>query len=424
MTPPPAVNDAGILISANESIRPVAAQERIQSVDVLRGWALFGILMVNMEFFAWPLSFMFFPQTWANPMDTLSENFMKVFFQGKFYTLFSTLFGWGFSIYLLKGERAGKSAIGTYVRRIVVLLIIGAIHAYLIWMGDILLIYSFTAFILLLFRKAKPKTLVLWAAILLLLPVGMSLAGAVAKMDPAKAKEIQADSDKHETQLKGLAESGLRVYPSGSFAEVTAQRTREYNSMIPFMLFFGPGILAMFLMGLYAGRKGLLHDVKAHLPFLRKLMWLGFAIGIPASVFTVWASHLTNLMGPSFLGSGIMLAGAFGNPALSYAYASALILLTQDSAWALRLRPVAMAGRMALTNYLMMSLICITIFYSHGLGMYGKMGPRWFPLIVIAIYGVELVWSTWWLKRFHFGPMEWFWRTMTYGKAQPMRIGH
>ncbi len=412
-----------ILDASASIIRPVAAPERVHTIDLLRGWALFGILMVNMEIFAWPLSFMFFPQTWSNPWDTAMENAVRIFAQGKFYTLFSTLFGLGFSFFLLKGERAGMSALGTYARRILVLLAIGAIHAYLIWMGDILFVYALVAWPLLLFRKAKPKTLLIWASILLLSSVFMMLAGAIAKATDAKAAaKIQKDSQENTARFNRMAESAFRVYPSGTFAEVTRQRAWEFNSVFGFMVFFAPGILAMFLMGLYIGRKGYLHHAAQHLPLFRKVMIGGALIGIPASIYADWARHGTDMMGPSFTGAGIAAAGAFGNPALSYAYAAALVLLYHRTGWAARLHPVVCAGRMALTNYLMQSLICTFIFYSHGLGKYGKIGPAYLPLIVVAIYAVELMWSPWWLQRFQFGPAEWLWRTLTYGKAQPMRI--
>jgi uncharacterized protein len=408
---------------ATASIAPVSAQERIHTVDLLRGWALLGILAVNMEFFAWPLSYMFFPQSWANPWDAFVENAIKIFAQGKFYTLFSTLFGWGFSVYLLKGERAGKSTLFTYARRLTVLLVIGAIHAYLIWMGDILLMYAGIGFFLFLFRKAKPRTLLVWAMLLLMLPPTMMLSGALAKATNEKAAvEIQKDTQRNEAFFKELTEGAFRAYPNGTFAEVTRQRAREYNSIFGFLVFFGPTVLAMFIMGLYAGRKGYLHDAAAHLPFFRRLMWTGFAVGVAGSIFSEWAIHRTNMLGPSFLGAAVSFSDAFSDPGLGYAFASALILLSQRAGVAARLHPVAAAGRMALTNYLMQSLICTFIFYSHGLGMYGKIGPGWFPLFIVAIYGIELAWSPWWLSRFHFGPAEWLWRTLTYGKAQPMRI--
>jgi uncharacterized membrane protein YeiB len=184
-------------------------------------------------------------------------------------------------------------------------------------------------------------------------------------------------------------------------------------------------------------------------------MWIGLAIGLPGSIFSVWAMLEAGAPSPSFLSAAAILVATFANPALSAFYVSALILLFHRPAWRgrleplrnsgrmalikylmqsllillfhrpawrARLEPLRNAGRMALTNYLMQSVIATTIFYSHGLGYFGKIGPRWLPLIVLAVYFLELLWSTYWMKRFRFGPAEWLWRTLTYGKRQPMRF--
>lgn len=408
---------------AGERIRPVATGERIEVVDVLRGWALFGILWVNLEFFAWPLNYVFFPHDWSNPADHIAENVMKVLGQGKFYTLFSFLFGFGFSIYLLKGAQAARSAVPVYARRLLVLLAIGAIHGYLIWMGDILLVYAALGFVMLLFRNRRPKTLLIWSVIFLLLPVGiMFLAATASNMSPEVARDIEKDFAQNNAELTALGESALRVYPNGTYAEITRQRIQDYNALGSFVLFFGPGILTMFLLGLWAGKTSLFQDVAAKLGFFRKVMWIGLIIGLPGSIFALWAMLKAGPMSPSFLTASGVLVSSFANPALSAFYVSALILLFHRPAWRARLEPLRNAGRMALTNYLMQSIICTTIFYGYGLGLFGKVGPRWFLPLAIVIYALQLVWSTRWLKRFQFGPAEWLWRTLTYGKRQPMRV--
>jgi uncharacterized protein len=408
---------------AREAIRPVSASERIEIVDVLRGWALFGILWVNIEFFAWPLNYIFQPHDWGNLGDHLAENVMKLLAQGKFYTLFSFLFGFGFSIYLLKGAQAAKSSLPTYARRLLVLLGVGTIHAYLIWMGDILLLYALLGFVMLLFRNCRPRTLLIWCLIFLLVPVAMTFMFATASAaNPEAAANIQKNFAESNEKLRTLGESALRVYPSGTYAEITTQRTWEYNTLFSFMMFFGPGVLAMFLLGLWAGKTGLFQNIAAKLDFFRRVMWIGLAIGLPGSIFAVWAMLEAGMMTPTFLSATATLVATFANPALSAFYVSGLILLFHHPTWRPRLEPLRNAGRMALTNYLMQSLICTTIFYGYGLGYFGKIGPRWLPLFVIAIYAMELAWSHRWMQRFQFGPAEWVWRTLTYAKRQPMRL--
>ncbi len=411
--------------TAPSVIAPVAAPERLHAVDLLRGWALLGILTVNIQFFAWPLSYMFAPHEWGNALDNAVDQGMRIFAEGKFYTLFSTLFGWGFSIYLLKGERAGRSVMPLYLRRIFALMGIGAIHAYLIWMGDILLTYSLIALPMLLFRKRSPKALLRWAVVMALIPTVLVLAISIGKAtDPKVADQIQKDTQADRVKQQQITESALRVYPHGSFAEVTRQRASEVNSLYAYLAFYGPSILAMFLMGLYIGRTGILHRAAEHLALFRKVLIVGIIIGLAGSAYYVLGRFGDDMMGPSFIMTGVMFASAFGHPALAYAYASALLLLYHRPGWATRLHPVVCAGRMALTNYLMQSLICTFIFYSHGLGKYGSVPPRYFPFIVLAIYAIELAWSPWWLQRFHYGPAEWLWRSLTYAKIQPMRIRH
>jgi uncharacterized protein len=221
---------------AGEAIRPVSTSERIEVVDVLRGWALFGILWVNMEFFAWPLNYIFVPHDWGNPADQIAENVMKVLAQGKFYTLFSFLFGFGFSIYLLKGAHAARSAVPAYARRLLVLLAIGAIHAYLIWVGDILLVYAVLGFVMLLFRNRRPKTLLIWCLVLLLVPVViMFLAAIGSAASPEVAADIEQDFAQSNAELAALGESALRVYPNGTYVEIARQRATEYNALFSFM---------------------------------------------------------------------------------------------------------------------------------------------------------------------------------------------
>jgi len=276
---------------------------------------------------------------------------------------------------------------------------------------------------MLLFRNRSPKALLRWAVVMTLIPTLLVLGISVwQSVDPEVAADVQKDTQADRVKQQQMTESALRVYPHGTFAEVTRQRAAEVNSLYSYLAFYGPSILGMFLMGLYVGRTGLLHRAAENLAFFRKVLIAGIVLGVAGSVYYVFGHFGDDLMGPSFIMTGVMFASAIGHPALAYAYASALLLLYHRPGWAERLHPVVCAGRMALTNYLMQSLICTFIFYSHGLGKFGSVPPRYFPVIVLTIYGVELAWSPWWLKRFHFGPAEWLWRSLTYAKLQPMRI--
>jgi uncharacterized protein len=402
---------------------PLAPSDRIPEVDLLRGWALLGILLVNMNYFAWPLFTLFLHRKWASPADAWTEILLGLFAQGKFYTLFSFLFGFGFSIFLLKGERAGRGVTWLFARRLLGLLAIGAAHALFLWAGDILMTYALLGFLLLLFRKASPRALLRWALVLTLLPTLFMAAGYVAvSTDPEMARAAHEDGAASQAQMRAVIDESLRVMPQGSLAEITRVRATELLVFYRFIAFFGPNVLGMFLLGLWAGRTGLLHHIPEHLGFLRRLNLIGLMVGLPLSAVAVWSMHAASMLVPSGIGVIGSLAGAIGNPALCAFYATFWILLARDPAWRARLFPMAQMGRMALSNYLLQSLLCTGVFYGTGLGLFGRYGPaRTLPLVFV-IYFAEMGLSVWWLRRFRFGPAEWLWRTLTYGKVQPMRI--
>ncbi len=411
-------------MSETQALAPVSANERLEEVDLLRGWALLGILLVNMNFFSWPLFTIFLKRQWENPADLWAEIGIGLLAQGKFYTLFSFLFGFGFSMFLLKGERQGQRALGVFARRLLVLMAIGVVHAILIWAGDILLLYSLVGFVLFLFRKARPRTLLIWWLILTLAPsLLMGVGVLAASLNPAVAVDMQKDGAEQAAAFRVIVEEGLRVYPAGSFAEITRIRSLELYSFYQFMVFFAPGVLAMFLLGLYAGKQGILHRVSEHLPLFRKLCLWGFLLGAPLSAVAVWGMYHSNMLVPSPIGLMGALAGAIGAPLLGLAYASFWVLFYQKAEWKPRLLPMRQMGRMALTTYLLQSVICVTAFYGTGFGLYGRYGPAFTLPFVFAIYFAEMALSVWWLKRFQFGPAEWLWRSLTYGKLQPMRAG-
>ena len=404
-----------------EVARPIATNERIQVIDALRGFALFGILFVNLEFFDYPITYMMQPHTWAAP-DRVFEWVMKVFFQGKFYTLFSFLFGFGFSIYLAKKTATGKSTTGLFARRLLVLLAIGFAHAYFIWVGDILNTYALFGFPLLLFRNRKPKTLLIWAAVLLLIPAMAMTAGAMARtFIPEAAKKMEQGAQRNREYVGQMEASAMRTYSRGTFAEATRQRAWEFNTLFSFVFFPGSQILAMFLVGLWAGKTGLFVDAAARLPWFDRMRWVGLGIGLPLSLLALWASEHAPPMQPSILGMVAAFSSVISHPAMAMFYAFTVVILFHNVKWRARFDPIRSAGRMALTNYLIQSLICTTIFYGYGLGYFGRVPLRYLPLFVVVIYGVELAWSGWWLRRFEFGPAEWMWRSLTYGRLQPMR---
>lgn len=405
---------------------PITAQERIEVLDVLRGFALLGILVVNMHFFSLPFtSFALEPHGFPGLADRVSEWLIRFAAQAKFYTLFSFLFGLGFAIFVTRADEKGRDGTRLFVRRILALLLIGTVHAFLIWPGDILMTYAVGGWILLLFRKRKPKTLILWAVILTLFgPLMMaSFAGLIhmGMQNPSSRVEIEKERAQQEQQMRGIYEDGMVAYSGDSYARATARRAFDVKIYWTWAPFFMPSVLAMFLVGLWAYRRGIFQDVQAHLPFVRKVWAWTLPIGIIGNGVGTYLGEITNPTWPSGLGAVGQLFFAIGAPALSMFYASSVVLLWHTG-WRERLRPLTYVGRMALTNYLLQSIVCTLLFYGYGLGMFAKMRPLyWIPLAVV-IYAAQIPLSRWWLSRFQFGPAEWLWRTLTYGKPQPMGL--
>lgn len=421
------VSEQLIITESRPMMGPTLPGERIEVLDVLRGFAILGILLVNMALFNSPFYLLVTDvKLWTGGADRLAIWLIRFFAEGKFYSLFSFLFGLGFTLQMMRAESRGARFAPFYRRRLLVLLLIGLAHAFLLWSGDILAIYAVFGFLLLLFRVRSQKTIVVWTIICLLIPIVITAAGAgfieLGRSIPEAAAEIDKAFAETVAGYEALIEQSLRVYSQGSFGEIMAQRAQDTGFLYFTLIFWGPNILAMFLIGLYVGRRKFLQNVTAHLPLIRKVMWWGLGLGLVGNLIFVVARESSN---PPILSLTTLVYTVFfaiGAPALCFFYVSAIILLVQREAWRKRLAPLAAAGRMALSNYLFQSLICTTIFYSYGLGLYGKVGPAVGIVLTIVIFIIQVALSVWWLRRFKFGPFEWFWRSLTYGKRQAMRV--
>jgi uncharacterized protein len=412
---------------AQQSTAPVQPGQRIQVIDILRGFAIFGILLVNMEFFnnsvvSYALG-LFKP---TNALDQLSRWFIAFFGEGKFYSIFAFVFGLGMAIQLHRAQEKGTRFVPFFLKRMLVLLLIGLVHAYLFWVGDILILYSVLGMALvLLFRNCRPKTLFIWTLVFLCIPILINgaLFGLVelGKMAPDGEKMMAEVLAEQKRTLESAAEIANRAYATGTFADITRQRIEDMSFMYtiwPFMVF---NVLAMFLLGLAVGKKRIFDNIQDHLPLIRKVLIGGLIVGVTGNLLYVVAGESAQRSIPS---AGVLVSiigQTFGAPALALFYMSGLTLLAQKSAWQPRLNLLASVGRMAITNYLLQTVICTLLFYGYGLGFYGKIGVAGGILLTTLIYSIQIPVSVWWLKRFRFGPVEWLWRTLTYGQRQPMK---
>ena len=393
-------------------IGPVLRQERIEAIDILRGVAILGILIVNMQLFSTPEGL---------PVDGTAERLIYFFAQEKFKALFSFLFGLGLAVQMMRAEARGAHFLPLYARRLCVLFLIGIAHFLLVWDGDILHDYALLGFVLLLFHRSSPKTLLVGAGVLLAIPMlfyGITTYSSITSHVSPQMKEWITYENGAEDN--GTSDDFSDTYARGSYAEMVTLRESELpRDMSPDT--DDAYVLAIFLLGLYAGRRRIFHDVSAHLPFIRRVQRWGLVIGV--------AGNAAFAVGGSFDPSPTSVTQNVGRlclvvaaPALMLLYASTIILVTQRETWRRRLAPLAAVGRTALSNYLLQSLICTTIFYRYGLALFGKVSPSLGVLLTITIFLIQIPLSVWWLRRFQFGPVEWLWRSLTYWQRQPMRV--
>jgi uncharacterized protein len=274
---------------------------------------------------------------------------------------------------------------------------------------------------LLLFRKRRERTLLVWAlALIVVVPVVLSSVPLVMSAVNPEAGPDPA------TQVAEMAESNaetLALFRSGDPAQLVQGNLRMLHGFwLSPEAFFLVVLFGIFLLGLYTGRRRIFEDPAAHRPLLRKLVIWGFALGIVGSVasFALRSIPLEEAMGLAWMPLASTLAATAGTVPFALAYIATATLLLERAAWRRALSAFAPVGRMALTNYLAQTVICLAIYY--GGGLVGRAGPFFGLSLAFVIFALQMLVSAWWLTRFRFGPMEWLWRSLTYGRMQPMRL--
>ena len=245
---------------------------------------------------------------------------------------------------------------------------------------------------------------------------------ALKNMQPDGAVRIAQFFAETNEVYKQAAAQTIQAYRHRTLAEILTQHQVNFKFMWAFTPFLMPNIFAMFLLGLYIGRRGILQDIPAYLPLIRRVQLVGLGLGFTGELLVILLSEITNLIVPTPLGTLRSVIHVFSGPLLALGYMSTLVLLLQKDTWRHRLAPLASMGRMSLTIYLMQTLICTIIFYHYGLGLYGQVGPAAGLILTVVIYALQIPFSLWWLTRFRFRPTEWLWRSLTYLQWQPMRL--
>jgi uncharacterized protein len=404
---------------------PVSLNDRSHILDVLRGFALFGVLLDNLfGFTGWgqltqPIKEAL--PTW--PADGILGLFELSFIHGKFYSLFSLLFGIGFSIILIRNEQKGINPYRIFYRRLFILALIGFIHCKYVWEGDILLLYALIGLLLPLFRKCKDRTLVIWAIALILSPIFIDVLKIIFHVRTGDFLEIIAQRIDKATGLP--ADDSWRTYlypPKGGWHEWRNWQESGIFYRYAYIIESNriPKVLGLFLLGFYAGRKMIYANLEQYKPLLKKLRKWGFIIGIPFSLAMAYF-EIDGKEIPNWRGLFDTISYALGVVPLSLAYAATIALWWNKKAGNTRWKYLAPMGRMALTNYLAQTVLGIGMYYGVGLGLGGDIGPSIFFPAAILVYLFQVSYSNLWFNYFYYGPMEWIWRQLTYWKRLPMK---
>lgn len=385
-------------------------EKRIAVLDVIRGFAVFGILLVNMLSFHSPYLYISFDpfSWWDTPADQALYRVIHVLAEGSFYPLFSLLFGYGLVLLMEKTTARGLNFRTVALRRLTVLLLFGMIHAFLIWHGDILIAYAVMGFIFLLFLRMSGKGMILTGALLASISAVLFSVLMFAAVSFAPEEEWMRELyDQH------AAEQTVQAYQAGSFAEISAQRFSDWSMVNN--IWNATGYLFMILPYFLLGGGAAKYRWMERIEELKRPFAAAFAVFFAAGLSLKLVPHVVD-----FNLASQFVAYAMGGPLLAIAYGLGIALLFAGNVGKglLAFSPV---GRMSLTNYIMQSVICALIFYSYGLGLYGKVSVTAGTVIAFVLFGLQMVFSRLWMNRFRYGPLEWLWRTATYMKKQPMK---
>ncbi|MFJ6198194.1 DUF418 domain-containing protein [Micromonospora sp. NPDC092111] len=368
---------------------------RINVVDALRGSALLLILLVNVAFFSSGFDFHLVDDPARGALDLLVAGLVELLFAMKAYLLFSFLFGYSFTLQLDSAARRGVAFGPAFLRRLSGLFVLGVLHAVLLFHGDILTTYALLGLVLFAVRRIETRTALLAAAAIvgvIAFVVGLAaVLGATLVPDEAAA-------------LTDGARSTLAL--RGGPGAVVLEHLRSMPAMLGGLAVQGPLAFAAFLVGLAAGRHQLLAAVPAHGTLLRRCERVGYPVGLAGAIVFAVGGGTANLTG--------LMVSIVTAPFLAAAYAATLLRLF--TRWSRVADAFAPAGRMALTNYLGQSLVCVLVFTGVGLGLVGRTAPAQTLLIALLIFVTQMLASSWWLRRFRYGPVEGVLRAWTHGK--------
>jgi uncharacterized protein len=418
--------DTGMIDTAPPSVPhngPVTEKERIVSLDVLRGFAVLGILVMNIQ------SFSMIGAAYMNPhaYGDLGGTNLFVWFVShlladmKFMAVFSMLFGAGVVLMAERREAAGKPAAGLHYRRMLWLLLFGAAHGWLLWYGDILFAYAVCGLWVYLLRKRSPKTLIIVGIVVVAVSSAITLFWQLTMpwWPPEQVEQMNDEWWAPPPEVVAEENASYR----GTWTEQQVYRGPAVLFMQTFVLLTSMiwrcGGLMLVGMALYKlGHFSALRDDAGYF----RMIAAGVFIGLPLIAIGVWYREAGGWdVRTAFMGGSQF--NYWGSIPVALAWVAAVMLVCRHGLFPRLTGALAQVGRMALSCYLLQTIICTTIFYGHGLGLYGRVERIGQIAITVAVWA-ELLWfCPWWMRRFRFGPFEWLWRSLTYWRLQPIRRG-
>ncbi|MEE8153412.1 MAG: DUF418 domain-containing protein [Phycisphaerales bacterium] len=464
---PPTERPSDEALVIGPPMEPVQEPERIHALDVLRGFAIFGIFMVNIAFFSMPLAKLIDPSLLADATasDQVAHAIVRSLFEYKFVSLFSMLFGMGLIVQMQRAKKRNRPFVGLYLRRTFILMALGLAHALLLWYGDILFIYSIVALLALWCRRLSPRvTLALCAGALamsVLLSAGFTLLGVVfgpganqatqvQSSEPIQTSEssnddveniaaeetvdqaLQAESDdpwaRYKTVLNennwqpgdpAWIELDLMAYKEGPMMITLVQRAMTFLIMLVLIVIIGFGfrVVGMFLLGMALMKLNFFSAER------RRWHWafciLGLTIGLAGELFMVWSYHRSNYQ-LGWIQGGAEIFHHISSFALCLGYVGTITLIVRSGLLKWLTYAFSCVGRTALTNYLLQTIVATYIMYWWGLGLFNDVSRPQQLAMVVGIYAAQLVLSVLYLRVFSIGPFEWLWRSLTYLKLQPI----
>ncbi len=418
------MNQVTAALNENENLPergPVAGGERIISLDVLRGIAVLGILIINIQVYSMVGVAFKNPLAWGDftGLNKIVWMFTHIFAAGKFIAIFSMLFGAGIVLITRKAEKRGKKGAGIHYSRNFWLIVIGAVHAYLLWYGDILFTYGLCALPLFFLRRFKPWKQLAIGVLLMALCSGFFITGGLS-IDKWPEKGKKRAMETWQPPVEKIEEE--ISYVRGSWIDHVRYKMPKVMEMqtSTFIYFTGWFISGMMLIGMALFKWGVFTNERSERFYIR-----GFLISFPIGFITVVYGLMENFRHNFSYDYSMMLGSQYnywGALLMSFSYVCLVMLICKKGLFGRAVNALKSVGRMALSNYLMQTILAIFIFNgSFGMGLFGTF-QRWEQQVIALLMWVVLtIFSVKWMEKFSFGPVEWIWRTLTYFKKQPLK---